>query len=175
MRFLYFSVRFIWRACWSSGIMPGKFHWTVWIGVGSWWGQPLKMRCQSELPGKAASWISLKVVFHHIFFSFSVQRHSCFCNVFLSKCYWGQVCEIWPRGNFNWVWGREPDSTEDGECKQTFGSPFQTPSLPRKIPFVPVLIGAAPCWGRLLMRVMLWLLCGDFQYGTSFDPRCTLL
>ena len=24
------------------------------------------------------------------------------------------------------------------------------------------------------MRVMLWLLCGDFQYGSSFDPHCTL-
>ena len=33
----------------------------------------------------------------------------------------------------------------------------------RKILFVPVLFGAAPSCGGLLMRVMLWLLCGDFE------------
>ena len=38
MRLLYFSVQFIWRACWSSGVFPGIFHWTVWIGNWSWWG-----------------------------------------------------------------------------------------------------------------------------------------
>ena len=29
-------------------------------------GRPLKMRCARELPGKAASWISLRVDFLHI-------------------------------------------------------------------------------------------------------------
>ena len=38
MRLLYFSVQFIWRACWSSGVFPGIFHWTVWIGNWSLWG-----------------------------------------------------------------------------------------------------------------------------------------
>ena len=38
MRLLYFSVQFIWTACWSSGVLPGNFHWTVSIGNWSWWG-----------------------------------------------------------------------------------------------------------------------------------------
>ena len=38
-------------------------------------GQPLKMRCGRELPGKAASWISLRVNVHHIYFNFSVDMH----------------------------------------------------------------------------------------------------
>ena len=38
MRLLAFGVWFIWRACWSSGVFPGNFHWTVWIGIWSWWG-----------------------------------------------------------------------------------------------------------------------------------------
>ena len=38
MRLLDFCVWFIWRACWSSGVVPGNFHWTVWIGIWSWWG-----------------------------------------------------------------------------------------------------------------------------------------
>ena len=38
MRLLDFGVWFIWRACWSSGVFPGIFHWTVWIGIWSWWG-----------------------------------------------------------------------------------------------------------------------------------------
>ena len=29
-------------------------------------GRPLNVRCGKELPGKAASWISLRVDFHHI-------------------------------------------------------------------------------------------------------------
>ena len=44
-------------------------------------GQPLKMMCGRELPGKAASWICLRVDFHHIKFNFSVYMHSCFSNV----------------------------------------------------------------------------------------------
>ena len=38
MRLLEFGVWIIWRACWSSGVFPGNFHWTVWIGISSWWG-----------------------------------------------------------------------------------------------------------------------------------------
>ena len=38
MRLLDFSVWFNWRACRSSGVLPGDFHWTVWIGIWSWWG-----------------------------------------------------------------------------------------------------------------------------------------
>ena len=29
-------------------------------------GRPMNVRCGKELPGKAASWISLRVDFHHI-------------------------------------------------------------------------------------------------------------
>ena len=108
-------------------------------------GQPLKMRGGGGLPGKAASRISFRVDFHHIQFNFSVDMQSCFSNVFMSRCYWGLACEIWPGKIFNCGWGLEPDLTEEGDCRETFGSSFRTPSLPRKIPFVPVLIGAAPC------------------------------
>ena len=38
MRLLDFGVWFIWRACSSSGVFPGNFYWTVWIGIWSWWG-----------------------------------------------------------------------------------------------------------------------------------------
>ena len=48
--------------------------------------RPLKKRCGKELPGKAASWISLIVVFHHIFCIFSVNIDSCHSNVFVSRC-----------------------------------------------------------------------------------------
>ena len=37
-RLLDFSVWFIWRACWSTGVFRGKFHCTAWIGNWSWWG-----------------------------------------------------------------------------------------------------------------------------------------
>ena len=38
MRLLFFSVWFIWRACWSSGVFPVKIDWTIWIGILSWCG-----------------------------------------------------------------------------------------------------------------------------------------
>ena len=38
MRLLDFSVWFVWRACWSSGVFPGNFYWTVWIGIWIWCG-----------------------------------------------------------------------------------------------------------------------------------------
>ena len=49
MRLLDFSVWFIWRACWSSGVFSGKFHWTVWIGIWSWWGDFWKWGAEVSL------------------------------------------------------------------------------------------------------------------------------
>ena len=48
MRLLYFIVWFIWRACWSPGVFPGKFHWTVWIGIWNWWGDLWKWSAEEN-------------------------------------------------------------------------------------------------------------------------------
>ena len=172
MRLLDFTVWFIWRACWLSGVFPGSFYWTVWIGIWSWWGNLWRWGAEKAsrkggLMEILESWFSSHIT------QFLRWHAFMFSNVLMSRCYWGQASEIWPGDFFNWGWDREPDSTEGGDCEETFGSYFQQPWLPRKIPFVPVLIGAAPCWGGLLMRVMLWLLCRDFQVGSSFHPHCT--
>ena len=39
---------------------------------------------------------------------------------------------------------------------------------------VPVWTGAAFCWNRLLLRIMLWLNWGKSQSASSIDPLCTL-
>ena len=48
--------------------------------------QPLKLRCGGGLPGKAATWMTFRVGFHHKQYIFSVHMHSCFCNVSLYRC-----------------------------------------------------------------------------------------
>ena len=52
MRLLDFTVWIIWRACWSSGVLPGNFHWTVWIGIWSWWGDLWKWGAEESFQEK---------------------------------------------------------------------------------------------------------------------------
>ena len=48
MRLFYFILWFIWRACWSSGVFPGFFYWTVWIGIWSWLGNLWRWRAEKS-------------------------------------------------------------------------------------------------------------------------------
>ena len=150
MRLLGFGAWFIWRACWSSGVFPGNFYWTVWIGIWSWWGNLWRWGAEESFQERRPHGYPWELFF---IWNFSISPLICIHVLATSFC---------------------QGSTEEGDCEETFGSSFRQPRLPRRIPFVPVLIGPAPCWGGNLMRVMLWLLCGDFQYDSSFDPQCTL-
>ena len=154
-------------------VFPGHFLWTVSIGIWSWWDDLWRRGAEDSFQERRPHGYPWKLIF--IPYN-SIAPFTCIHVLATSLCLGANDGRFMRSGHEEISTGFESKSQirlQKAIVRRGLARFSKCRDCQERSPFVPVLSGAAPCWDGLLMRVTLWLLRRDLQYGSSFDPDCT--